>query len=418
MKLVFKTIVSLVALILFLSIISLVGVKIYDKPSSSSVYNADYNGFSDIYEMLRREGYNMKIEASDSGNVSYLGTGTLWVIFSPTNKYTEKEKEKLKDFVSRGGYLLVADRFDGGRELAGVFDITLFGHALVDYSSYVKRQDLPVLPAALDSQTTYALVYKFPAAIDNYPENTRIISKSSRISFIDTDDNGKITSKDYGGSFPVAVETKYEKGTIVFFSDPNVFSNDLIGRKDNLKFARDLVFSLNPQLIVFDESHGQGAELTQNTKLLVLVGDMLKNYKMILAITLIVAVLFLLWKILILPRRNKEEHVASYRPTEYSQVVQRILANSGNNVYIRRWIILTAYNKLKKNILAKTRTGSGKDVTKEELVINSGLNGREKDNLASTIELGMSLERGGKASISSEYMKEAIAEMERLNNLI
>lgn len=418
MKLAYKVIISLAILVLFLSGTFLLGAKIYDKPPASSVYNEDYNGFSRVYRILDEKGYSMKVEAVDAGNVSYLGSGALWVIFSPVDKYSDKEKGKLKDFVARGGKLLIADRFDSGRELAGTFGIVVFNHELVDYASFNKRQDLPVLPAALDGKTTYSLVYKFPSAIENYPKETEILSKSSRISFIDADGNGKITIKDHGGPFPVAVKVKYEKGEVVFFSDPNVFSNDLIGRRDNSEFARDLIFSMHPQLIVFDESHGKGALLTQNSKLFVFVSDSIKNYKPVLAIILLVIVFFILWKVFVLPKKKKKETKLNSMPTEYSLTAQKIMVNSGNSVYVRRWIVLTGYNKIRKNILAKMRSADGKNITKEGLLINSGLSGKEKDNLASVIDIGMSLERGENIDISYGRMQGLIADIERLNDFL
>lgn len=418
MKFAYKTIISLLILILFLSAISLFKTNIYDKVSQSSVYSTDYVGYSRAYRLLDEKGYSLKIEASDSTNISYLGSRALWAVFSPAERYSDREKERLKEFVERGGLLMIADRFDSGRELAGIFGISVSSHELVDYASFNKRQDLPVLPAALNSSTTYSLVYKFPSAVENYPKETKILSKSSRISFIDSDDNGKITSKDYSGPFPVAVVSKYEKGQVIFFSDPNVFSNDLIGRKDNSEFLLALVAFLNPSIIIFDESHAKDSILAPNSKFFVLAAEIIKDFKPAAAIILLVIISFLAWKYLILPGRRKKEVAFNSKPTDYLLTAQKIIANSGNDVYVRRWVVLMGYSRIKKNILAKMQAVARKDISKEELLANSGFSGKNRDDLSAIIDLGMSLERGESVNIDYRNMKRLVEDIQRLNSLL
>lgn len=417
MKIIYKTILSALGAILFLSVLSLFSEKIYVHQSPLSVYNTDYLGYSKFYEMLGQEGYNIKIEADNFDNINYLGKGFLWVIISPANKYSEKEKKDIADFVSRGGTVLAADRFENGNEIAKIFGITVFNHVLVEYDSFQRRQDFPILEATLNGRGNYSLAYKFPSAIEEYPPETEIVSKSSRISFVDMDDNGKITIKDQRGPFPVAVKVKHDKGDTVFLSDPNVFSNDLIGRKDNLKFSRDLFASFAPSLVVFDESHANESSFTKNYELMVLAEKNLKGIKIFLAAAALIIILYLLWKMIVAPRKVKKETVLGEKPTEYSIVVKNILSNCGNNIYTRKWAVLTGYNKIKKNILAKNRIGDKKNITKEDLLKYSGLAGKEKDYLAEIIDLGMAIEKGSKIDINMNQMMDLLAKIEEVSAL-
>lgn len=419
MKTTYKILLSIFLAILFLSFLSLFADKIYEKESTHSVYNAGQDGHRKVYELLQKEGYNMKIEASDSKNIAYAGSGALWVIFPQETKYSKDEMEKIKDFVSRGGMLFIADRFGGARDAAKEFGIGIFNHTLVEYDSYAKRQDLPVLPAALGGGKIYSLAFKFPSAISAYPDGSEIISKSSRVSFIDSDDNGKITVKDQAGPFPVAVKVKVKDGFVVYFSDSSAFTNDLISRKDNEEFFKDFAFSLNPNIIIFDESHNENKILAKNINFFILVSDLLKNNKVYIVLFFLVAALFLIRQI-VLKIKGKDKNLNSkysVRPTEYSNVAKKILSNCGNNNYTRRWVVLTGYNKIKENIFAKTGQFV-KNASKEYLLDKSGLNGSERNNLAVVIDLGMSLERGGKEDMGLNRMQEIIQEIERINKLL
>jgi len=417
MKVIYKIGLSIFSVIVFLSFFSLLGEKIYDKPSLQSVYSEDQDGYSKAYSSLEGQGYSLKVEAVNSGNIGYFGSGALWIIFPAEQKYSQEEIGRIKDFVDRGGNVFIADRFGSGKEIAGNFGIAVFANVLVEYDSYAKRQDLPILPATIDNNRIYSIAFKFPSAISNYPPDSEIISKSSRISFIDSDGDGKITAKDQGGPFPVAIKTRQKEGSLTYFSDSSAFTNDLIARKDNEEFFKDYVASLKPNIIVFDESHDKNTALTKNTKFFVFISDSIKDYKIYIILFIFIIIFLLLDYFLLRPRKKKEEPKHSVIPTDYSNTAKRILDNCGNNAYTRRWVVLMAYNKVKENILAKTRAPK-KNITKDFLLEASGLGGKEKNSLAFLIDLGLSLERGDKKDISYLEMNEVIQEAERINNIL
>ncbi len=420
MKIVYKTALSIFLAILFLSFLFLFREGIYEKESARSIYDTGQNGYSEVYNLLREKGHSIKIEANNSNNIAYLGPGALWVIFPQEVKYSKEEIEKIKNFVSRGGMLFIADRFGNAGDVAKEFGISVFNHTIVEYDSYEKRQDLPILPAAIPgNDKIYSLAFKFPTAIDSFPIDAEIVSKSSRISFIDSDDNGKITTKDQAGPFPVAVKIKYKEGLVAYFSDSSAFTNDLIARKDNAEFFQDMIRSLNPDIIVFDESHNENKTLTKNFNFFIFILDLLKNGKTYMALFVLIAAFFLLRHVLLKTRKKDSNKDAEFilKPTEYSSVAKRIMSNCGNNIYTRKWVIFMGYNKIKENILSKARMPA-KNISKEYLLENSGLEGEEKNNLALLIDLGMSLERGDRKDISYSFMRGKIREMERINNLL
>lgn len=417
MKVIYKIGVSIFSAIVFFSFFSLLSKKIYEKPAESSVYSAEQNGYAKIYSLLENQGYNLKVEAVDSNNIGYFGSGALWIIFPAEEKYSQEEIGRIKNFVNRGGNVFIADRFGSGKDIARNFDIAVFGRVLVEYDSYAKRQDLPILPATIDNNKIYFLAFKFPSAISNYPPESEIISKSSRVSFIDFDGDGKITVKDQAGPFPVAIKTRRKEGYLTYFSDSSAFTNDLAGRKDNEEFFKDYVASLKPNIIVFDESHNQNMALTKNTKFFVFIFDLIKDYKTYVILFVFIIALLLADYFLLRPRKKKKDQKHGARPTEYSNIAKRILANYGNNAYTRRWVVFMAYSKIKKNILAKTMA-SEKNITRNFLLEASGLAGKEKSGLASLIDLGLLLERGDKKDISYAYMEKIIKEAGRIDDIL
>lgn len=418
MKTIYKTLSSIIIAIFFFSFLSLFSEKIYEKEPALSVFNSGQNGHLKVYETLREQGYMLKVEANDLNNIAYLGSGALWVIFPQKVKYSKEDAEKIEDFVSRGGMLLIADRFGSAKNISSEFGISTFSHALVEYDSYKRRQDLPILPATIfGNDKVYSLAFKFPTAVNSFPQEAEIISKSSRISFIDADDNGKITAVDPAGPFPVAIKLKHKSGNVIYFSDYSAFTNDLIERKDNKMFFQELMASLDPDIIVFDESHSEDKILTKNINFFIFVLNSIKDYKIYIILFIFITALILTLRFFLKFKKKNRNNKYSASPTEYSDVARRILSNCGNNIYTRRWVILTGYNKIKKNILSKARRPE-MNITKKYLLESSGLSGKEKNNLASLIDLGMSLERGDKKDISYGFMQETIREIEKINNYL
>ncbi len=412
MKTIFKKIFLLTGILFFGFILVLIANKVYLTPPSFSVENNFYLGYSEFYNSLKGAGYIVKIEPANFNNIAYFGRGVLWIIFSPTENYSLKEKEEIKKFVSRGGIVLFASRKPSA--VAEDFGIKVLDSPLVDYNSYHKRQDLPILPASVDGKTFYYLVYKFPSVIKEFPSQAKIISKSSSVSFVDVDNNGKITTKDLHGPFPVIVKVSQQKGFFILSTDPAIFSNDLIGRKDNLKFALKLISSLNPQLIIFDESHSGFSNLSNAAEFLILISKFVKDQGVFVLITLLGIFFFGMRKFLNSREKKKKFPEIEKRPTEYSTLAKRILAKYGDNFYTRQWIVLMNYREFRRKISLKLGIDEKKEFNKKVVFSHLNLSGEEKNILESLIDLGEKLEKGDKLNISSRQMLEIIKHLKKI----
>lgn len=409
-----KTGTAFLITFLLLAFLALLTKKIYLKPPFFSVKNEKFLGYSKIFKELQKRGFNLKIEPSNLENIKFFGEKTLWIIFCPQKKYSSKEREEIKKFVERGGIVILASRERPQSLLPQEFEIKVLPHALVEYKNFTKRQDLPILPAKLEKKE-YFLLYKFPSPVKAYPKNTKIISKSSFLSFADLDDNGKITPKDERGPFVLALKTKFKKGYFIFFGDCALFSNDLIEKKDNLNFFLSLISSLNPQLIVFDETHNKNISFTKETEFLISLEKVFKNYKFWLFLVFLILALFLLPKFFFKEKKKKKKPIEKI-PTQYLTLAQRILKKCGNNMYTRRWIILMNYQRLKKKILEKL--GTEKEIEKDVLLSKLKLSEKEKKQLEKLIDIGERLKRGEKIAFSYSQMIEIIKSIEKILQIL
>ncbi len=407
-----KTGLALLITFLLLAFLALLTKKIYLKPPSFSIKNEEFLGYSKIFKELQEKGFNLKIEASDLENIKFFGEKTLWIIFCPQKKYSLKERQEIKKFVERGGIVIFGSRERPQSLLPQEFEIKVLPHALVEYKNFTKRQDLPILPAKLGKKEYY-LLYKFPSPVKAYPKNAKIISQSSILSFVDLDDNGKITPRDERGPFPLALKTKFKKGYFIFFGDCALFSNDLIGKKDNLKFFLSLISSLNPQLIVFDETHNKNISFTKETEFLISLEKVFKNYKFWLFLAFLILAVFFSSKVFL---KEKKKKPIEKIPTQYLILAQRILKKCGNNMYTRRWIILMNYQRLKKKILEKL--GSEKEIEKDVLLSKLKLNEKEKKQLEKLIDIGERLKRGEKIAFTWSQMVEIIESIEKILQIL
>ena len=163
----------------------------------------------------------------------------------------------MREFVERGGTLIVCDAHGHGKELTEEFRVRYSNTTVVDYLSFNRRQDFPVIPFAVGGATGFAFA-KFPAVLINYPQSALILASTSPESYLDVNYNLTIDEGDLKGPFAVAAAVDYGEGRVVAVSDADLFSNDMIGRADNVVLADALLATYATDLVIFDETHRFG----------------------------------------------------------------------------------------------------------------------------------------------------------------
>lgn len=188
-----------------------------------SRYNTGWNGTSQFFSDLDR---HRTAEISDPTQLSAFANDAVLLIIAPYREPTGQEIDAYTAFIERGNTLILIDDFGTGNAI------------LKKLSSRIA-----ILPGNLSSlDREYAdpysiVVYRSgndPLVRDSPPlllnraaplSGGDPLMKTSVLSWIDSNGDGRINSQEVLGSFPVlALETRGE-GRLVVLSDPSIFIN-------------------------------------------------------------------------------------------------------------------------------------------------------------------------------------------------
>lgn len=227
--------------------------------STSSVafssYNGNWEGASGLERSATEVGATPEIALDVDEYESVGADGTLALVLSPEQSYTEAELEKLREFVESGGTLVVAEDFgpNGNRVLAGVgADARFDGRLVRDERSYARSPSMPVVsPVGNTSLVSGELVFNYGTAV--VPNGATVVAATSDLSYLDSDGDQSLDGDEPVRSYPaVTVETVGE-GTVVTLGDPSLVINSMQTYPGNAAFVDEL-FSRH-DTIVLDQSH-------------------------------------------------------------------------------------------------------------------------------------------------------------------
>jgi hypothetical protein len=201
---------------------------------SYSVFNTKEGGCSNFLALMH-ENNAVKPLIYPYLDTNLKENSVLFVI-APDVDFTKNEGELLKNYVSSGNTLVIADNFNRGNSILRYINIS-------NRFSNKPLYDI-IEPIALYDQG-YILL-KNPTAIDGNINGNIIISSSdsSSINSYPKPNNEK--------SYPLIVEKDYGNGKIILISDPNLFTNGLF--KVNKEFLKTY-FNYTNKYIYFDEYH-------------------------------------------------------------------------------------------------------------------------------------------------------------------
>jgi len=336
--------------ILFLSIslfLFYTSKTIYEAPPNSSAYSSSWRGLSKIYGFLIRSGYTIKILHSDLEPLKNFERGSMLVIVGNTARYSREGIRTIKQYVERGGCLLICD--EAGSDLIESFGVIMNNATVVDFRKFAKRQDIPYIRFKV-AEVEGEVLLKFPSAILDYPENTYVLAKTSADSWIDENKDYKINaSSESKGPFAEAVYFEYGDGDVIIVADSDIFTNDMIDKADNAKFLLALLLLCKPSLIIFDESKSDG----------VVLGDVSEFHNNLMNInkwkTLIFSALMLtsLFAVDMYSRKvnKRKSRRISPQVSEFRRLVEDIRKRFAKRYEPYNWIILMRCRQLRKVLL-------------------------------------------------------------------
>jgi len=186
----------------------------------------------------------------------------LLLIVAPDKEFTLNEVECIRDFLARGGVVVVADDFGYANDLLSKLGVPLFlnGNILADPVFRYKSSYLPKLifiDKKLLNVSSLQLNYATFIEIGN-SSSARVLAWSSCYSFVDLNENRDYDEGEPKGRFPVIVEVDFGKGKIVLIADSSVFINSMILMEDNLKLIKQFA---EDKTVLLDVSHWRYSEI-------------------------------------------------------------------------------------------------------------------------------------------------------------
>lgn len=208
-------------------------------PSTPSSYDTGRYGYAAYYDLLKREGFTVRRFERDHHFLSETGTGTLIVAQSPFDALanraagvTRNDVISIKVWVQGGGHLIV---------LAPPYGGDLDALAGIPSSRALRKKVSAVYPFA-DLAQVRGVRSVSGAVREVFPWNAS--PKALPLLAVS------------GGA--VALTYPFGRGRVTAVTDPAIFSNAMLARRDNARFAVQLL-AARPGAIAFDETvHGFG----------------------------------------------------------------------------------------------------------------------------------------------------------------
>jgi hypothetical protein len=248
-----------------------------------STYHAGPTGLRALYDFLSESGYKVirwREQPEKLLDESGEKVRTFVVVGRTQVPFTEEEAEALREWVTRGGNLVIIDRGPKDELLPGAGDWSVsavdasFPSFTVDPGNPKEMTEgikavQPVQPTVLTQDIQTVMPSKFASRI-RIAARKREKGEHAEPASVRTDEStDKIGATSHApvvhladGAGPLLVDYVYGSGRIVLLSDPYFVSNGGINLGDNLQLAINLLTSADG-LIAFDEYH-QGRGVTQN----------------------------------------------------------------------------------------------------------------------------------------------------------
>lgn len=230
----------------------LIGVTVaYPSLDDLWVENPFWNGMSEFYvevKPLRMGGLSGLQGIMSPGNT------TLFII-GPSTSFSQEEVTWIKDYLHRGGTLVLADDFGTGNQLLeGLGVEARFSGGLLKDPLF--RDGSALLPITL--QTEYVgvdnVVFNYATVLTD-ASGAEVTAWSSSFSVLEA--SGGEPQPDMG-SWPMVAELSLETGNLVLVSDSSPFINGMIRKGNN----RQLLWALLKGEAVIDEAHSFPSRLT------------------------------------------------------------------------------------------------------------------------------------------------------------
>jgi succinate dehydrogenase hydrophobic anchor subunit len=226
--------------------------------STFGAYNPGWDGTSEL-----------RAEASDGAGPSPVvpriaafdgvsADGTVAIVLSPDEPYTDAEAARLRSFVRRGGTLVVTEDFGPHSDplLRRIGASTRVDGRLVrDERHYAQSPNLTVATGVTESPLTDGvdrLTLNHGTALR--PNGARVLVETSRFAYVDANGNASLDASESMRQYPVVTVEQLGEGRAVVVGDPSLFINAMLDAPDNRRFVRTLFAAHTTVLLDYSHS--------------------------------------------------------------------------------------------------------------------------------------------------------------------
>lgn len=236
-------------------------------------YNPAWDGTSEFRSMATDSDRELSIGRNTTVYENVEANGTVAVILSPEESYSDSERQSIQQFVDSGGTLLVAEDVgpNGNQLLRAIGSAARFdGATLRDERNYENGPALPVARTVeLRNSSAETVVLNHGTAIRTNETvgvdgvdapmeavnatNMTVLAASSSYAYLDRNGNEALDNDETVARYPVITVERIGEGRVIAVSDPSIFINAMLDQGDNRAVARTLL--MGHDHVVLDVSH-------------------------------------------------------------------------------------------------------------------------------------------------------------------
>ncbi len=238
-----------------------------------SIYNSGWNGTSDLavstYELgnfaptlaTLASGTDVTIVHLSLQELDLNPTTDTLMILGPSRAFSTSDGDVVRNFVTKGGVVVLADDFGTGNGLLEMIGSkSRFSGKLLMDLSFDRRPEFSVCFNFADDPLTVDLsriLLNHPSSITVDAPNASVIAESSIASWLDSDGDSARDVGEPKGPFPIIVKERVGTGTLILLSDPSALINGMVTQLDNGILASNLVSVAcdHRTSVFFDENH-------------------------------------------------------------------------------------------------------------------------------------------------------------------
>jgi hypothetical protein len=251
------------ALLLALAVVMFIALIVVASSSTAafSSYNTAWDGASDLRESAQAVGTDATvIRTMEPYDGPTAAAETVAFVLAPREPYSPNETARLRQFLQRGGTLVVADDFDtvANPLLDGLGANSRINGTLLRDERHMHQG--PTLPVA-NNVSLHPLTTGVDSVTLNHasavaPNGATVLVGTSGFAYADRNRNGQLDDTERLDSYPVITVESAGAGTLIVAGDPSLFINVMVERPGNAAFVRNLF--AGPELVLLDYSHAGG----------------------------------------------------------------------------------------------------------------------------------------------------------------